>query len=174
MTFNAHAFAIQTRRITENGETFFKATVAELPHLATYEDTPQEAYEVLIDDIEALHASSIGLNHPFPEPNEELAHSGRITLRLSKSLHQTLDSQAKAENVSLNLHIVTLLAKGVTTADVVKQVGIEVRAVARAAITTAALMRGEEANGIYPATTAYSNTSRLEIEREDQKWITQH
>lgn len=174
MTFDAHAFAIQTRRITENGETYFKATVAELPHLATYEDTPQEAYDVLIDDIEALHASALELKHPFPAPNTDHGHSGRITLRLPKSLHRTLDSQATVEGVSLNLHVVTLLMQGATSADVTAQAGVEIRAVARSAITTAALMRGEEANGTYAVTAAYSNTSRVEIAEEDEKWTVRH
>lgn len=177
MTFDAHAYAIQTRRITENGETYFKATVIELPHLATYESTAQEAYDVLIEDIEALHVSALELGHPFPAPHADcaLGHSGRITLRLPKTLHRTLDEQALREGVSLNLHVVSLLTQGSTAKDVVIHAGNSIRAVARDAITTAALMRGQDTPAGYVPMTGYSKTTQLDFhEKESEAWITQH
>lgn len=177
MTFDAHAYAIQTRRITEDGETYFKATVVELPHLATYESTAQEAYDVLIEDIEALHVSALELGHPFPAPYTDYAqgYSGRITLRLPKTLHRTLDEQALREGVSLNLHVVSLLTEGVTAKNVALHAGNSIRAVARDAITTAALMRGEDPMTEFVVTTGYSKTTHLNLsEEEDEKWTTQH
>lgn len=175
MKFDAHAYAIQIRRVIEKGETYFKATVAELPHLATYESTPEEAYNVIVDDIEALWESAVELGHPFPTPIPDLghSHSGRITLRLPKTLHQTLDIQANAEGVSLNLHVVALLMQGATTKDVAAQAGESIKAVARSAITAAALIRGEEAVRANVVTAAYSHITQIAIP-EGEKWITQH
>lgn len=146
MTFDAHAYAVHIQRITENGETYFKATVKELPHLATYENTPAEAYNVIVEDIEVLQAASVEHGHNFPEPTADvpIGHSGRITLRLPKALHRTLDKQAVAEGVSLNSHVVTLLAQGSTIKDLTALAGESIKAIARSAITTAALLRGEE------------------------------
>ncbi len=162
MTFDAHAYAIQTQRITDHGETYFKATVAELPHLATYESTPSEAYNVLIEDIEVLQAAAVKHGHSFPEPATALStgHSGRITLRLPRALHRTLDKQAAAEGVSLNLHVVTLLAQGSTHKDLTVLAGESIKAVARSAITAAALLRGEERS------TAYASVLRPNIGQE--------
>lgn len=177
MTFDAHAYAIQTRRISEDGETYFKATVVELPHLATYESTAQEAYDVLIEDIEALHASALELGHPFPAPHADFthAHSGRITLRLPRTLHRTLDEQALQEGVSLNLHAVTLLTEGATAKNVALHAGNSIRTIARNAITTAALMRGQDTEATHIVTTGYSSTSQVDFsENEDGKWTTRH
>lgn len=92
MKFDAHEYTIRTRRvIDESGDVYFKATVAELPHLATYESSAQEAYDILIDDIEALHETAVALKQPFPQPQAEpdTTHSGRITLRATlKKVHR--------------------------------------------------------------------------------------
>ncbi|WP_371862799.1 toxin-antitoxin system HicB family antitoxin [Lentilactobacillus rapi] len=44
----------------------------------------------------------------IPEPVDE-SFSGRITLRMPKSLHKELTVLAKEENVSLNQYVVALL-----------------------------------------------------------------
>lgn len=175
MKFDAHAYEIRTRRLTENGENYFKATVSELPHLATYESTAQEAYDVLVDDIEALYASSIEMGHPFPAPNVESSsgHSGRITLRLPKALHSTLDRQRMSEGVSLNLHVVALLMQGATMKDVVAHAGDAIKTVARSSITAAALMRGEETARSSAITASYSNVTQIDIS-ESEPWTTTH
>jgi antitoxin HicB len=47
----------------------------------------------------------------IPEPNS--AYSGRFNVRLPKTLHRKLAQQAKAEEVSLNQFVTSLLAEGV-------------------------------------------------------------
>lgn len=177
MPFDPHAYAIQTRRVLENGEPYFKATVAELPHLATYESSPQEAYDVLIEDIEALYLSSVELGHDFPSPQPEsvMSHSGRITLRLPKTLHSNLDKQALSEGVSLNLHVVALLTEGSTAKNVALQAGLSISALATTVITSTT-PRGKDPMEHYTSSTGYSSTTHAFFsEKEESKWThTQH
>lgn len=178
--FDAHAYTIRTRRVAdESGEVMFKASVAELPHLATYESSAQEAYDVLIEDIEALHTSATALGHSFPEPQAEAdsIHSGRITLRLPKSLHRKLDEQAKVENVSLNLHIVTLLseesAARASSEKTEKRIQVTIReALSRAERSSArGFPLGDDIS------IGYSNTKHYpmaEIESKEKSWTARH
>ncbi len=174
MTFDAYAYAIHTRRVTLDGETYFKASVAELPHLATYENTAQEAYEVLIEDIKALHEAAVRLGHEFPAPIEEPSkeHSGRITLRLPRTLHRKLVEQCVYEDTSLNLYIVSLLSQGVSTANVASEVAASIKSIAKSAITAAALLRSEEVPATKPAI-SYSRTAQIKLPEKDEKWILQ-
>ncbi len=47
---------------------------------------------------------------PVPEPGEEAQYSGRLLLRIAKSLHRELAQEAEAEGVSLNSWIARILA----------------------------------------------------------------
>lgn len=172
MTFDAHAYAIQTRRIIEDGELIFKATVVELPHLATYESSAQEAYDVLIEDIEALHESALELVRPFPAPlsDSTSGHSGRITLRLPRSLHRDLDAQAQLDDVSLNTHVVNLLSAGAVAKNVVQQASAAILADVRSAKADDNLMQDLVGT---PITTGYSRKTQLE-KGEEQQWKTMH
>lgn len=113
MTFDAHSYSISIRRIVVEGEPLFCARVAELPHVAAYEPTYEEAYKLTIEAITSLHAVSIRRGRAFPPPiqNDETAtHSGRITLRMPRWLHAQLDKQAANEGISLNQYLVSVLS----------------------------------------------------------------
>ena len=47
---------------------------------------------------------------PVPQPGEEQQYSGRLLLRIAKSLHRELAQEAEAEGVSLNSWIARILA----------------------------------------------------------------
>ena len=64
-------YAIQVQQVVKEGESFFKATSSELPHLVTYESTAQKAYDVLIEDIEVLYSLSKKMGHTFPNLSRE-------------------------------------------------------------------------------------------------------
>jgi antitoxin HicB len=55
-----------------------------------------------------LTALTRNITIPMPD-NEVESFSGKLTLRMPKSLHMTLTSQAKREGVSLNKYIVYLI-----------------------------------------------------------------
>jgi len=93
------------------GETCFEARVKELPDLIEYGDTYEEAYELALDSIETTSVIFAEKNKAMPIPYQiEDTYSGRVTLRLPKSLHRNLASRAEIEGVSLNHYLVTILS----------------------------------------------------------------
>ncbi len=111
MNIDAHAYNITVRRGEFEGEILYEARVKELPDLVEYGETYQEAYGLALDAIEttATVLAEKGLALPVAMvPAED--HSGRVTLRLAKSLHRALAEAADSEGVSLNQHLVNILS----------------------------------------------------------------
>lgn len=108
---NAVDYTIAIQRGVYDGELCFSARVKELPDLVEYGDTYEEAYDLAIGAIEATYEalSQIGRTMPLPMPSID-QYSGRVTLRLPKSLHRELAYQALDEGVSLNQHLVNALS----------------------------------------------------------------
>tara|TARA_R110000823_G_scaffold310534_1_gene435494 strand:+ start:3404 stop:3880 length:477 start_codon:yes stop_codon:yes gene_type:complete len=108
---NAYAYNITVRQGIFEGEECFEARVKELPDIAEYGDSHVEAYELALDSIETTAAvlNEKGRKMPLPcEPEENF--SGRVTLRLPKTLHRALATKAEGEGVSLNQLLVAALA----------------------------------------------------------------
>lgn len=106
-------YTIVVRRITEDAETYFEARVREFPDLAEYADDPHEAYELAVDALETTEKWFAEHGKSLPAPAvEETEFSGRVTLRVAKSLHRILAEAATLEGVSLNQHIVNALSFG--------------------------------------------------------------
>lgn len=108
---DAMQYNITVRKGIFDGETCFEARVAELPDVAEYGDTYEEAYELALDSIETTAEifSEKGKKMPAPIVSAE-DFSGRVTLRLAKTLHRSLASAADQEGVSLNQHMVNVLS----------------------------------------------------------------
>lgn len=105
-----HAYGIEVRRRNIDGEAVFEARVRELPDLAEYADTFEEAYALAVDAVTTTAKVLAGRGKAMPpalDPVEEW--SGRVTLRVPKSLHRALAEVADAEDCSLNQHIVNVL-----------------------------------------------------------------
>ena len=84
--------------------------VKELPDVREYAKSAQEAYALAIDTIETAAAMFNESGRLFPIPAQpQDQYSGRVTLRLPKSLHRALANAAEEEGVSLNQHLVTAL-----------------------------------------------------------------
>lgn len=109
--FDPHAYHITVRRGEFEGEVCFEARVRELPDLVEYGDTFDEAYALAIDAVETTAAVLAEKGRPMPPPQEVADDfSGRVTLRLPKSLHRALNQAAEEEGVSLNHYLVTVLS----------------------------------------------------------------
>lgn len=93
------------------GELCFEAKVKELPDLAEYADSWQEAYELALDAIDttATLLAEQGRDMPVPASGVE-DYSGRVTLRVPRTLHRSLALMAEDEGVSLNQLMVSALA----------------------------------------------------------------
>lgn len=108
---DAMQYNITVRKGIFDGETCFEARVAELPDVAEYGDTHEEAYELALDSIETTAEifAEKGKQIPAPFVSAE-DYSGRVTLRLAKTLHRSLALVAEQEGVSLNQHMVNVLS----------------------------------------------------------------
>ncbi len=111
MNIDPHAYNITIRRDSFEGEVLYEARVKELPDLAEYGESYQEAYDLVIDAIETAAEAFREKGRSLPTamvPADEF--SGRVTLRLPRSLHRALTETADAEGISLNQHLVNVLS----------------------------------------------------------------
>ena len=107
---NPHAYNITVRETVFECETLFEARVKELPDVCEYAESASEAYDLAIDTIETAAVMFAEHGKSFPSPaTPQDDFSGRVTLRLPKSLHRTLARDAENDGVSLNQHLVTTL-----------------------------------------------------------------
>lgn len=111
MNFDPNAYNITVRRAEIEGEICFEARVRELPDVVEYADTAEEAYVLAVDTIGTTFEmlTEKGLAMPAPvTPADDF--SGRVTLRLPRSLHRAVAEAADLEAVSLNQHLVNILS----------------------------------------------------------------
>ena len=108
---NPGNYNISIRRVLVDDEELFEARIRELPDATEYADTMEEAYELALDTIETTAEIFAEQGRPFPEPASIVEdYSGRVTLRVPKSLHRSLALAAEDEAISLNQYLVSLLA----------------------------------------------------------------
>jgi predicted HicB family RNase H-like nuclease len=125
--FDPRAYTITIKKLKIDDERLFRASVAELPDVAPYGQTFQEAYELAIDAIETLRAVYEEQGRAFPEPVvEDREFSGRVTLRIPKSVHRQASMAATLEGVSLNQWLASVISQGVTFAVAAASVGTRV------------------------------------------------
>jgi predicted RNase H-like HicB family nuclease len=111
MTIDPRAYNITVRRDTFDGVVLFEARVKELPDVVEYGETSAEAYDLAIDTIETAAAAYDDQGRAFPAariPADD--YSGRVTLRIPRSLHRALAEASEVEGVSLNQHMVNVLS----------------------------------------------------------------
>ncbi len=107
---NAYAYNITVRRDVFDGEMLFEARVKELPDVAEYGDTYEEAYSLAVETIELAGAMMAEQGKEMPAPYAPSPdYSGRVTLRVPRTLHRAIAEAAEDEGVSLNQHIVNVL-----------------------------------------------------------------
>lgn len=94
----------------------FIAIAPDLPGSSAVGDTQAEALSELQTVIEGWIEAQQAMGNPVPAPSPpplEPACSGKVLLRLPKWLHASLVSGAQGEGVSLNSHLIALLAAAV-------------------------------------------------------------
>lgn len=112
-------------KIYDEGELLFTASIKELPGLIVYGESLEEIY----DEIELAKADWIEANLEWgrkikePLENSLEEYSGKITLRIPKTLHKLVKERSEIEGVSLNQTIVQLINDGLfkQTQNVVEQ-----------------------------------------------------
>lgn len=111
--FDPHRYTITIKLVTLEEGKYFEAVVAELPDLVEYGENYDQAYSLAVDSIVTLREAALeqGRAFPGPIPSQALSEfSGRVTLRMSKSLHASVSKMADHEGVSLNSWIVEAIS----------------------------------------------------------------
>lgn len=93
----------------------YTAEIAEFPGCLAEGKTPTEALRRLEAAAESWIEAVLDAKQGVPEPMEEQEYSGKLVLRLSRSLHRRAAERAQAEGISLNQFIATTLAECIGT-----------------------------------------------------------
>lgn len=113
LKFNPAEYQITIQYKDFDGEMFYEASVKELPTLFDYGDSYEEAYSLIIDSIrmakEAFEEDN--LEFPLPTKIKESEFTGRLSLRIPKSLHKNLQEAADLNGVSLNQYATYILSR---------------------------------------------------------------
>lgn len=89
----------------------YTATHPDLPGSASFGDTVEEAIAGLNENRRLWLEGRLSAGQTIPEPSSIEEYSGKFLLRISRSLHASLDREASQEGVSLNQYVATLLAE---------------------------------------------------------------
>lgn len=101
----------------------YAAKITEFPGCVAQGDTPEEAYRNLEAAAESWIEELVGMGQRVPEPSVFNQHSGRIALRLPKSLHRNAAQLAEREGTSLNQFLVSAIAERVGAGTLYAELG---------------------------------------------------
>jgi len=90
---------------------YYLARILELQGCMMHGDTPEEALRELEDVKCEWIKTNIELGNKMPQPLKTNNFSGKIVVRMTPSLHETLATVAEIEGVSLNHYMVSALSK---------------------------------------------------------------
>jgi antitoxin HicB len=88
------------------------AEIKELPGCGADGETPQEAIESIEESKRLWIRSALkeGRHIPLPESDDQAQYSGRLTLRMPKTLHRRVAELARREGISLNQFLLAAIA----------------------------------------------------------------
>ena len=101
-----------------NDDDGFFIEIPDLPGCMTFCDDFGQVNEMAEDAKKSWISSRLERGLKIPEPRNEEDFSGKILLRLPKSLHRRLSNQAKGEGVSLNQYMLGLLSSRSSVAEI--------------------------------------------------------
>ena len=90
----------------------YVAQIKDLPGCLTQGETLEEAIANINEARELWIETVYEAGDEIPLPSTDDTYSGKLLLRMPKSLHHHLAEAADRENVSLNQYIVSVLSRG--------------------------------------------------------------
>ena len=108
--YNALEYPIELHRRNDEGERYWVAEIPDLPGCVADGETPDEAVESLKEAKQLWIEARLESGHHIPEPTNPHGYSGRLLVRMPKSLHRKLAAQSRREGTSLNTYLVSLLS----------------------------------------------------------------
>jgi antitoxin HicB len=103
-------YRIAVVRDDAGDESSWRAAIEELPGCEVRGSTPADAAARIPAALAEWVATAQADGREIPEPREARNYSGRLLLRMSRSLHSELAQAAERDQVSLNAYINYLLA----------------------------------------------------------------
>ncbi len=104
----------------------FTALMRELPGCVAQGDTPAEAYVHLDAAAESWIEAALELGQEIPTPDENQSYSGRVLVRLPRSVHRRATEAARRDGTSLNQFILAAVAERLGATRVQSTVPMEV------------------------------------------------
>jgi antitoxin HicB len=89
------------------------ATVEELPGCQARGTTPESAAAAVHDEVERWLRNARAEGREVPPPGAAASHSGKLLVRMPRSLHAELVRASEREGTSLNAYIVAALSASV-------------------------------------------------------------
>ena len=117
---------------TENGG--FHAEILEFPGCYAQGETAEEAYSNLERTAEAWIRAGMNQGQEIPRPSSSVGFSGKVSLRLPKSIHRQAARMAERDGASLNQFLVSAVAARVGAQDLY---GVMVRRLEQRAVAMA-------------------------------------
>lgn len=99
----------------------FTGQILEFPGCIAQGDTPQEAYANLEEAAKGWLQAALDTGQSIPEPFANQDFGGKVSLRLTKSLHRQATLYAEHEGVSLNQFILAAVAEKVGEVKAMRQ-----------------------------------------------------
>jgi predicted RNase H-like HicB family nuclease len=90
----------------------YVAQIKDLPGCLTQGETLDETIANINEARELWIETAYEAGDEIPLPSTDDTYSGKLLLRMPKSLHRRLAEEADRENVSLNQYIVSVLSRG--------------------------------------------------------------
>jgi predicted RNase H-like HicB family nuclease len=90
----------------------YVAQIKDLPGCLTQGETLDETIANIQEARELWIETAYEAGDEIPLPSTDDTYSGKLLLRMPKSLHRRLAQKADGENVSLNQYIVSVLSRG--------------------------------------------------------------
>jgi antitoxin HicB len=107
------AYSIVLARAANGDGPGWIATVEELPGCQAHGATPESAAARMGDAVERWVREARAAGRDVPPPGAAAAHSGKLLVRMPRSLHAELFRAAEREGTSLNAYIVAALSASV-------------------------------------------------------------
>jgi antitoxin HicB len=107
------AYPIVLAEATNGDRPGWVATVEELPGCEARGPTPESAAAAMSDAVERWVREARAAGREVPPPGAAAAHSGRLLVRMPRSLHAELVRASDREGTSLNAYIVAALSASV-------------------------------------------------------------
>jgi len=103
-------YNIIIRYVEDDSGSYYFVKVQELDGCMSDGETVEEAHANIREAMEGWIETKLEEGYPIPTPIDSEAYSGKFVLRLPKSLHARLATEAEKEGVSLNQYALYKLA----------------------------------------------------------------